>query len=487
MEPLAELPLVLPPRGSGTRLREIHGQLRAAILDGRLQTGLRLPSSREFAAAYCVARNTVVAAYDLLAAEGYVVTRRGSGTVVAAALAKPRGAARQPLPRRRLLNQRWCGVSAGRGVRGAALVERAPRYWFRLGVPDVAHFPFTLWNGLMRRVQRWHAASDGVPDAQGLPALREAIAMHVSLTRAVACTAADIVVTAGAAQAFDLLARILTTERSRVVVENPGYPPVRAAFAAHGAQIHHVPVDAEGLVVSRLPERCRVVCVTPSHQFPLGAVLSPARRLALLDYCRRRDAVVIEDDYDAEFRFAERPLEALQTLDRGQCVFYVGTFSKSLMPELRVGYIVAPPWALAALVAAKRLADGHGNSLTQGAIALMIREGHMARHVRKMGRLYETRRALLLERLQADFAPWLTPLPAVAGLHIAARFTGACDEDALLARALAAEVRVGSLRPYFVGKPGLQGLVFGYGGIDAVSIREGLERLRRVLVSQEWQ
>jgi len=483
MEPLFQLQIALPRRGARSLLSSLHGQLRTAILDGRLKPGVRLPSTRTLAAAHGVSRNTAIAAYDLLLSEGYILARRGSGTVVAKSLpgaANLRGAETQAGAQRRL-NRYW----RGRSVATVGDTGATARYVFQVGVPDLSSFPFDTWRRLSNRaLRRFRARPAFRADAQGLAVLREAIAQHVSFARAVACNPEDIVVTAGAQQAFDLLARVLTTRgRSSVALENPGYPPVRAAFEAHGSRIASVPVDKDGLIVERIPARTRVVCVTPSHQFPLGAVMSVQRRTALLEFCRRRGAVIIEDDYDGEFRFVDRPLDALQTLDRAQSVFYVGTFSKILMPELRLGYIVAPPWALAALVAAKRVADGPCNALTQATLALMISEGHLARHVRRMQRIYRSRRDLLLEGLHSTFGRRLEPLPSVAGLHVTLRLEPGCEEEAVIASARNRGVLIGALRRYYAGQPALQGLVLGYGNVDERAIVEGLRGLRQSMPS----
>jgi GntR family transcriptional regulator/MocR family aminotransferase len=480
MEPLLGLPVVLPQHGSRSLLISLRNQLRTAILDGRLRPGVRLPSTRTLAAGYGIGRNTAVAAYELLLSEGYLVVRRGSGTAVAESLpmrSNPAAdATRDGLQRR--LNRYWRGRVPPQRRNAAA----PPRYVFQVGAPDAANFPYDIWRRLGGRVAR--RLRGGLPLAagpQGLPALREAIAQHVSYARAVACSPKDIVVTAGAHQAFDLLARILTTSgRTTVAIENPGYPPVREAFAAAGARIAPVPVDEEGLMVGDIPPQARIVCVTPSHQFPLGAAMSARRRTALLDVCRQRRAVVIEDDYDGEFRFADRPLDALQTLDRMSSVFYVGTFSKSLFPDLRLGYVVAPPWALGALVAAKRVADGQCCAMAQATVALLIRDGHLARHIRKMQRIYRGRRERLLEGLHGGFDRWLEVLPSVAGLHVAARLKS-LREDLVIARARDAGVGVGALRPFYAKHPAMRGLMFGYGNLDEGAIEQGLERLRGVL------
>ncbi|HEX3124140.1 MAG TPA: PLP-dependent aminotransferase family protein [Rhodanobacteraceae bacterium] len=479
MEPEFAFPIALPPPGSRELLRCVHAQLRSAILNGRLQPGLRLPTTRAFAATYGVSRNVAVATYDLLTSEGYLLTRGKAGTFVADAL--PQLASRRPAAdsrsRDRRLNAFWRAHAPSEPASPLRL-----RFDFRLGIPDQEHFPFQAWQRLSARALRaWAKAPEGYASPQGQPALREAIAKHAAFARAVACQADDVVVTAGAQQAFDLLARVLVTAgRTVVAMENPGYPPMRAAFAAAGAQIVPVRVDAEGLVVESLPRDARVICVMPSHQFPLGVVMSARRRAGLLGFAQQHRAVVIEDDYDGEYRFGGRPLDALQTLDRGACVFYVGTFSKSLFPALRLGFVVAPPWARAALTAAKQDADSHSAPITQDTLAAFIGEGHLARHVRKMRRIYASRRDLLLRLLRRDLSRWFEVVPGSAGLHLTAFANAKLDVDSIVQRARQSELGIHPLRPYYVGRPQRQGLVFGYGAIDEAGIAAGLARLRRL-------
>lgn len=483
-KPAFEFPLELPARDSRRLLRALHGQLRAAILDGRLRPGLRLPPTRVLAAAYGISRNTAVAAYDLLLSEGYLLTRPGAGVYVADVLpqAPPRKVAVRDSGAERRLAPYWRSPLA---MPEPAPMPAAPppRLYFRLGVPDKTAFPFEVWRRLSARALRvLSKAPAAYAEPQGRQVLREAIAHHVSFARAVACRPEDICVTTGAQQAFDLLARILVAPGKTVVaVENPGYPPLRAAFAAAGARLAPVPVDQEGLVVEKLPAAARVICVTPSHQFPLGCAMSARRRAALLEFAQARGAVVIEDDYDCEFRYGGRPLDALQTLDRAESVFYVGTFSKSLFPAIRLGYVVAPPWAQCALLAAKKCSDWHCAVLSQDSLAAFIAEGHLARHVRKMRRVYGARRELLTEILQRDFARWLEPVPCVAGLHLAALFKAKTDEAEVLRQAARQDVGLYGLREFQHGRAARQGLVFGYGAIGEDAISEGLSRLRRAL------
>jgi GntR family transcriptional regulator/MocR family aminotransferase len=239
-------------------------------------------------------------------------------------------------------------------------------------------------------------------------------------------------------------------------------------------------VDAEGLVVEQLPAKARVICVTPSHQFPLGTAMSMRRRAALLELARARGAVVIEDDYDAEFRYGGRPLDALQTLDRAESVFYVGTFSKSLFPDLRLGFVVVPVWARQAFVAAKHCSDGQCPQLSQDTLAAFIAEGHLARHVRKMRQVYDERRQVLLDGLQREFGRWLDPIPSAAGLHLSALTRPSVDADDLVERATKNGIGLYPLRLFEMTHTGRPGLVFGYGTIEKRAISEALWRLRRV-------
>jgi len=474
-QPLA-FPLDIPVRG---RLQALHGQLRAAILDGRLRHGQPLPSTRTLAGSLGVSRNTVVAAYDLLLSEGYVVSRHGAGYVVAHAALTEVSVSRLEAGEELRLQPRWRDAAFPVPMNALPL----SRYDLRAGLPDTSRFPFEAWRKLSARALRTLTRAMSAYDAvEGREALREAIAGHVSFTRAVSCSAADIMVTGGAQQAFDLLSRILVTPgRTVVAVEDPGYPPLRATFEAAGATVVPVPIDEEGLIVARIPPDARVIYVTPSHQFPAGMVMSPARRVALLDFARRHGAVIIEDDYDGEFRYGGRPLDALQTLDRNGSVFYVGTFSKSLFPTLRLGYLVAPGWAMAALGHVRLLVDRHSDLLAQETLALFIAEGHLARHVRKMRRIYAERRDALLEGLSLHAGEALRPLASDAGLHIAAELLWPVDARRLVRDAAAKDMRIEALGGYAIGEHKPNGLVFGLGGMPATRMDEAARLLARLL------
>ncbi|GLQ98427.1 PLP-dependent aminotransferase family protein [Dyella mobilis] len=476
-----EFPLDIPQRGSRQRLAALHGQLRAAILDGRLKAGLRLPATRALAEALGLSRNTVVAAYDLLLGEGYIAARHGAGNFVAD-LAMRRGA----VPAK-TSDARDDGRLAPYWRQFTTLPSPAPlgsfTHDFRLGIPESRQFPYDIWRRLSARVLRQASRAAPLYDlAQGRPALREAIARHISFARAVACSSEDVIVTSGAQQAFDLLARVLVTPgRSVLAVEDPGYPPLYSAFLAAGARIVGVPVDEEGLVVEKLPPDANVIYVTPSHQFPLGVVMSPQRRIALLEFARTHGAVIIEDDYDSEFRYSGRPLDALQTLDRNETVCYVGTFSKCLFPTLRIGYAVAPSWLRSALANAKHQSDCHGDVLAQDTLAAFIAEGHLVRHVRHVRKIYGERRDALLDAIERHARGLLRPWPSDAGLHLSASVPASTNALALATRAAEGGINVDTLNAYASDGLAINGLAFGLGRIEAPDIEEGIRRIARLV------
>jgi GntR family transcriptional regulator/MocR family aminotransferase len=457
-----EVALILPDRGSGRTRRELYEQMRNAIRAGRLAAGLKMPASRRLAGRLGVSRNTVTMVYELLVSEGLLLTRLGAGTYVAGGHAPARR--KTPLDmaeRLRPIGPRWRPTAFGPEI----------RYPFVVGAPDHRAFPWDLWRKIVNRTLRAYGRAAARLPPEGLPALREGVAGNLSFTRGIACDAEDVIVTSGAQQAFDLLARVLVHRPGLVVaVEDPCYPPTRLAFIAAGAKVVGVPVDDEGLVVGALPPEAEVICVTPSHQFPLGVPMSPKRRQSLLAHARRVGSVVIEDDYDGEFRFDGRPLEALQTLDTSQQVIYVGTFSKSLFPDLRLGYVVAPEWLREPLLAVKQI-NGHTAYATQQTTATFIAEGHLARHVRRMRRIYGERRQALLDVV--DQGPdWLSPFPTSAGLHITLRLPPGFD--AWRTVAVAAERGVGAYPASVFGVNAQQdGLVLGYGVLDANHVRSG--------------
>ncbi|MBO9545393.1 PLP-dependent aminotransferase family protein [Caulobacter sp.] len=455
MSVVLELPLQLPPAGSRDVRRRLHEQLKAAILDGRLAPGLQLPASRALAEQLGLSRNTAMAVYDLLLSEGHIVSKPGAGTFVAG------GATKSPL---------------GPATRPEAAFNLRP------GRPDASAFPFDIWGRLTGRALRQFGRAGGVyREPAGHPALREAIAGHLSFARGLACAAEDVIVTVGAQQAFDLVARTLAGPGKTVVVEDPGYPAAREAFAAAGARVVAAPVDREGLVIEALPEHAALVCLTPSQQYPLGPSLSPARRIALADWASRNDALLVEDDYGGEFRFESPPQPPLRAQDPDGRVVYVGTFSQSLLPALRIGFVVAPARARDALLAARERSDWHGPAIEHATLAAFIAEGHLARHVRRMRRVYAERRTTLLDTLAAHAGGRLEPIPAPAGLHITALLAPSADTHTIVARAAALGVAVDPLETYAAERASPPGLVLGFGQIEAARIDEAVRLLVKAI------
>lgn len=472
MEPVFPFAITPPQAGEGIA-DALHGQLREAIIGARLPAGHRMPSTRQAASALGVARNTVTTVWDRLIAEGYLLGRPGARAEVAAVRRRHEGA----IAARTVLPSRWRQVPPAHSMPGV------PPRSFRTGMPDPLHFPHARWRQLVQQAQRaWSRQPFAYPPTEGVPELRAAIAKHVAFARAVACSAEDVIVTHGATQAFDLLARVFVQPgRTRVAVEWPGYPPLAQSFAGAGAAIVPVPVDDEGLQADALPEDAGIACVTPSHQSPLGAALSMPRRLELLDWASRADAIVVEDDYDGEFRYGARPLDALQTLDRHGRVFYVGTFSKSLFPSLRVGFLIAPAWARDALIAAKRLSDPYCDDRAQAALAAFIDRGELARHVRRMQRIYAARREALLDAMEGPLSRWLRPLPSEAGLHLAAVLRDPQQQARVQAAAQRHLPGATSIAEYAHAADAMPGLLFGFGCIDREEIATRLQALRRAL------
>lgn len=465
--------------GRGDLSARIYRQLLDAILDGRLRPGERLPPTRELAARLAVSRNTVAVAYDRLTADGFLVGQVGAGTFVSI---QPRPSRDRVAPggaiRPRPIWSELHSTPVGAGPARAAGTPTAPPFDFRVGVPDGALFPAGAW----RRLVAAELRSPGVYVARyrepaGHPGLRAAIARHVGVSRSVHAGADDVLVTQGAQQALDLICRVLVGPGTVVAMEEPGYPQARMLFSSHGARIAPVPVDDEGLDVAALPSDAALVYTTPSHQYPLGTPMSLARRTALLAWARDHDAVIVEDDYDSEYRFSERPLEPLQSLDRGGRVLYVGSFSKTLSPILRLGFLVPPVSLRDALHTAKQLTDWHGDLVTQGALARLLDEGLLARHLRRATREYAARHERIIEALTRDLADWLTIVPSAAGLHLCARLAAPVDLAAVREIAARSGVELGWLADSCHTTPAQEGVVIGYGVVDPARISDGMRHL----------
>ena len=465
--------------GSGLS-QQIHDQIRRAILTGKLPGGTRLPSSRELAQSLGVSRNTVTAALDHLSAKGYLYARTGVGTFVSPH-ADP---ATRPTQRRQPSPLTPVRLWRGGSLEVPVLDGDQPAYDFRTGMPDDSRFPYPAWRRHVDAVVRRTGRYSVYAGAAGPDVLRTAIARHLGVSRGLSVGPDDLVVTNGVQQAVALLAQVLVEPGDVVAVEDPGYPPARRAFEAARATVVPVPVDEYGIVLDRLPARAAAVYVTPAHQFPLGVRMSLARRTALLEWADGAGAAVIEDDYDTDFRYGARPIDPLHVLDHSGRVVYVGSFSKSLLPTLRVGYCVGPPAVLDALRRARFVADWHGSSLTQLALARFIDEGLLTAHVRRMRREYGQRRARIAMMLDQTLRPYLRPIPTVAGLHVTATCESASHDTVAtwVAACRKGEVAIASVDDYALGavEPGV---VIGFGAIPLGRIDEGLRRLRMVIES----
>jgi GntR family transcriptional regulator / MocR family aminotransferase len=420
-----------------------------------------------------VSRATVVAAYDRLIAEGFAIARAGSGTYVQRDVARfvPRrrknGGALRPLAK-------WKSVPPL-----PASIWQEAEFDFRPGVPDARRFPWAQWRrALSSELQPRPDSAYGRPE--GHPGLRDAIARHVASSRGVRAEPEDVIVTNGTQQAIDLIARVLLAPGDTVAVEDPGYTPPRRLLHALGLRVAPTAVDGEGLRVDEIGARTRLVYVSPSHQFPLGMPMSLSRRLGLVEWANRNGAAIIEDDYDSEFRFGGRPAEPLQLIDTQGRVLYVGSFSKTMLPTLRLGFVVAPPSLRAALAAAKYLTDWHTPLELQGALARFLADGLFARHVRRMRGVYHERQQRLLAQLHSSFRGVLEVVPSSVGLHLTALAPDFTAERirSVVERAAANGVACQPLSMYTVGSTARAGIVLGYGAIESERIEEGLVRLR---------
>jgi GntR family transcriptional regulator / MocR family aminotransferase len=473
-EPLYSLEPLFPNRLSGENLTvQLTRRLREAVESGALPLGTRLLGTRQLARRLGLGRNTVSLAFEQLTAEGYFETRHGAGTFVAAHKRKP--------PRQAAASRR---TKPPRAARAASLREyfsiakgSGP---LRPGMPDLANFPARSWNRSARKAIRVHNDDLGYAPASGLQSLREAIATHVRQFRGIAAQPDQIVVVEGAQAAIHLSALVLARPRARVVVEDPCYALARATFEMHDLQLRPVRVDRDGLMVDALPQDAAFAFVTPTHQFPLGGALPFGRRNALLEWAARRDETyIIEDDYDSEFTFKTRPLPPLQTLDRDERVVYIGSFSKTLAPAVRLGYIIAPPHLASAFTAARACTSLGVSIALQETLSDFISEGHFARHIRHMNAVYERRRAVLIQALSATLGVEFSLGPSQSGLHIA--LIGARNFDDFGAASTADGQRLVTLSQLCVRRRDCRGFVLGFtNGSDVEIQNAALQVAKRI-------
>lgn len=462
--------------------RQIYEQLRGAILDGRLPAGTRVPSSRAMAAQLGVARNTVLAAVEQLAAEGFLEAKQGAGTLVSAQLSAELTRA----ARKRTSAKRPAYVLSAAGKRLASICRASdggetPEP-FLPGIPDIGAFPVEIWARLLRReTQRLQPKALAYGWTMGHPTLREVLCAHLRETRGIQAEPEQIIITSTAQGALDLLARALVGPGDAVWLEEPGYLGARAVFLGAGAELVPVQVDAHGLNPNGKYARPRAIYVTPSHQYPTGRLMPLARRLELLDAAERYGAYVIEDDYDSEFQFLGRPVAALQGLDPEGRVLYVGTFSKILQPGLRVGYAVVPSALVEPLTRMQRNTGQIVSVAIQLALAAFIEEGHLRAHVRRMCALYEQRQNVLAEGLLAHFDGLLTVEKPAGGMQLIARLPDNMSDVAVANALVARGVLARPLSSFYLGKAKKQGLLLGFAGYRREAIERGLEVVTDVI------
>lgn len=474
--------------------RQIYSFIRSSILEGRLASGSRLPSTRNWSRQLNVSRTVLIAAFEQLSAEGYVRGVRGSGTVVCEGIPgsfiRPGENHRQSTSNSQPVLSRFARRLA-QGLEsqpaGPLLENETHLYDFHYGNRQAVDFPHKLWQRIASRRMR-HAVPTRSPTA-GYPPLREAIATHLRWTRAVHCDPEQVVVVNGSQQALDLLARLLIDPGENVVLEEPHYHGARQAFRAAGARLLPCRVDDEGLCVEELPRNRRsprLVYVTPSHQFPTGAVLPLPRRLALIEWAERWNAYVVEDDYDGELRYDCRPIEAVQSLDQTGRVIYVGTFSKALSPELRLGYVVVPKALLQTFLAAKWVNDLFASPLIQEVLADFLREGHYERHLRRLRERNASRRQALLQATEEHLGHRATVAGVKAGMHAMLWLPTVPVRDLaeLVARAERLGVLVYPATNYYLAPPPRSGILLSFSSLTEEDIGDGIKLVARAVKSR---
>jgi GntR family transcriptional regulator / MocR family aminotransferase len=475
-------------RGSATPLfRQVYLQCRAAILARRLSPGTKLPSTRALSARLGVARASIVAAYEQLFAEGYLSGRIGSGTYVCSDLPDA------------VQGRTWRG---GRRPRASPVLSQKTQALARIGetAPQSDQRPFATARTLLdaRTIEAWRKINQrairnfdtihrGYSDARGLTELRQSICEYLGVLRGVYAEPEQVIITTGTQHGIDIATRVLLSPGDEVWVEDPGYLMTRYALEAAGVRLCSVPVDRQGLDVRaglRMAPKARAAFITPSHQYPLGVVLSMPRRLELLAWARETGAWIIEDDYHSEYRYGGRPLAALQGLDEAGCVVYVGTFNKVLFPGLRLGYIVVPPALMHSFVGARYLLDRQAPTLTQSIVAEFMRQGYFSAHIRRMRLVYRGQRDLLVEQLQRRLCSEISVVAPEQGMHLVAYLREGHSDVALEASLRSHGVVVRALSTMYRKAPRRQGFVLGFTGFPRQSIVPAVARMATVIANK---
>ena len=481
------LHIVLDSRLPEPLHRQVYRGIRDAILTGRVPGGARLPSTRQLAGDLGVSRSTVLVAFDQLVAEGCIVGAVGSGSYAAREIPS---ALFRPSLEPQAANARTRAVPrfAARATQLERILPRASRTYpgaFWTGVPPVDEFPLALWARLASRRYRTLATSQlyhGSPG--GYQPLRQAIAEYLIAARGVRCSPEQVIVLSSAQEAFELACRVLLDPGDAAWLEDPSWSGAHGALIAAGARIFHVPVDADGLVVEQGiagEPHARLAYVSPSHQYPAGVTMSLERRLSLLDWAATQGAWILEDDYDSEYRYAGRPLTALQGLDTAGCVLYVGTFNKTLFPALRVGYLVVPAQLVDGFLTVRRVGAQHAPTVDQAVLTDFIAEGHYARHLRHVRKICRERRDVLVAAATRYLPGVLEITQTATGLHAIGRLPPGLDDVQVSAAAASQGVEAAPLSRFYAASCPRGGLVLGYGGLRPPEIDEGMRRLADAL------
>ncbi len=473
--------------------RRIYGSIRYAILSGKLISGTRLPSSRNLAKQLSVSRITVVNAYEQLLAEGYLEGKIGAGTFVASQLPE------DLLQISKSVGKNKSADISPETVKFSAFAKRLAETQskisrfqssqnplpFKNGLTAVSEFPFDIWEKIATSVyRRSRYQISGSGEAAGYRPLREAVAAHFAASRGVNCDVEQIFITNGAQQALDLIGRVLLEKDDKVWIEDPCYQEAFGVFYSNGAQIIPVSVDGEGFDLAeaeRQSDAAKLVYITPSHQYPTGVTMSLARRLSLLEWARTNRSWIIEDDYNSEFRYAGRPLASLQNLDNFGRVIYVGTFSKTIFPALRLGCLIVPKNLIEIFTAARALSDCHSPIFEQAILADFIAEGHFARHLRRMLTLYEKRQNVMVEETEKQLGEFLKVSKASSGMHLIGWLAEGLSDQKVAEKAAEKGLNLSPLSSYCINNKLPPGIILGYTGFDEKQIRQGIGRLKQVL------
>src|SRR5262249_9899932 len=484
-------PAILLNRMSGKPLhRQLYESFCTAILRGILKAGDKVPSSRCLASEMGISRIPILTAYAQLLAEGYFKARRGSGTFVSSSVPDQWRLSSSE----RTATSETRSESRGISRRTAQVPPFKPQPWvnrsgaFVVGTVSAEDFPSQVWSSLANRhVRRMSVHSLHYGDALGSEAFRTTIADYLRRTRAVNCDASQIMIVSGSQQGLDLCARVLLNPGDSVWLEEPGYRLARHAFVLARCRLVPVPVDSEGMQVSagiKKYRKARAAFVTPSHQFPLGCTMSVSRRLQLLDWAHRSNAWIIEDDYDNEYRYESMPIASMQGLDSHSRVIYIGTFSKTLFPSLRLGYIVIPHDLVNRFLAVRQTMDVSPPHLYQDVLEDFIEEGHFARHVRRTRLVYSERRNVLVDAIREELSARLEILGAEAGMHLVATLPKGLHDRAIAEQAALQDVWLWPLSGCYLGKALRQGFILGFGSTSPREIPKAVTRLRTVIESQ---